>query len=799
MSGEGEQSQPKAAPKAPTITSAFINKGAKTFAPRKVVRRRPAAPAAPKPTVPSSSNFNPVLEETSQTPSQTRADSTPVLEQPQAQIDHTLNIEQSASAQSPTPTTTQEPIRQDVPPTEEVHVPPTVVADTSAPDAATESSSTPASTIENTTSQPKERTDTSAQPASRAATSPIATAENESERSPQRQRSEAPEERQTQLAEPEAAVADPVATAQQKSAYERSAEDVQPDRTADPVAEYSSEAITQPAANVTKPAEVASYPVETPVDPAIYSETTADTVTPTHPQNAASENIHATQTTAEPAEERSWNAVNAAVGNEEGSITSRKPTGRRKRKAVTLRNMDEEEDEEARRREAGEVEDDYVPPRSNRPSAKARGKRKAAGAPTDEEDGTVQLPPKKKRQLRKAKATAPTPAESGQDVTPGMENEISETCENAPDVENSEPAENGEGSRSIRPTPSRKRKRQSTSQPNGEGEQQPRRKGRPPRAPTPSDAEDEVIDEDNFFMEDLARRNIRIGKLSQREKKMREINWEEVKQRQKEKEAEQMNSRAVHAEMERQAQEKENAVRTVQEQVRYEMVGGEMRIVQGSGQVNYEEIAETRYAEEVVEEDDFTNRITSRSFMRNNKRFPEEFLLPGQGKRWDIRSTQDFYDALRMFGTDFGMMTTLFEGVSRRSLKLKFNREERKQPAVIKEILQQKDTRLGNWDEFLKASGKESEQYDRVEQIKMDLVAAEEDAKRQIEEARAEFEEDRRQRRLAGFMSDEEGGENEAGKKKKGKKGKEKQVTFQQEEEGVEVLEVDENDGWGED
>lgn len=183
--------------------------------------------------------------------------------------------------------------------------------------------------------------------------------------------------------------------------------------------------------------------------------------------------------------------------------------------------------------------------------------------------------------------------------------------------------------------------------------------------------------------------------------------------------------------------------------------------------------------------------------MRNNKRYPEEFLLPGQGKRWDVRSTSDFYDALRMFGTDFGMMTSLFDGVSRRSLKLKFTREERKNPDIIKDILQQKDTRLKDWDEFLKASGKENDEYDRVEEIKRELLEAEEEGRKRIQEAKDEYEEEMRQKRLAGFASDEEEGGDKGATKKKGKKAKDKQVAIQ-DEEGVEVLEVDENDGWGE-
>ncbi|OAG09207.1 uncharacterized protein CC84DRAFT_1255312 [Paraphaeosphaeria sporulosa] len=791
MSGEGDQLQPKAVPKAPTITSAFINKGAKTFAPKKAVRRRPA-PAAPKPPLPSTSTTDTTFEPPPQTESQTRADPATAAEQSQPQPDSSPSTDQQATAPLPTPAATQEPSQQNVPHTNLVHASLTAVA----PGPTAASLPTPASD-ENAVPRPEDSAATSTRPTTRITTPPVAAAETESGRP----ESEVRDEGQAQQTGPDPVVAEPLVASQEEPVLSTSGGGVRLEQTTDAVPERGPEIAAETTVDIVTAIEDVSPTTEAFVTCATPSEPPAEAASYTELQNARPIYTPAPQATTDATGERSWNAVNATVDREQAPTTTsqpRKPPGRRRRKAVTLRNMDEEEgeEEEARLRDTGGVGDDYVPPRPVRQSAKARGKRKAADATVGEEDGATQPPPKKKRQPTKAKAKGPTPTGFGKDVAAIVENEAGENVENAQGGENGQSAENGENIWAVtHPTPSRKRKRQSTSQPSVEGEQQLKRKGRPPRAPTPSDAEDEVIDEDSFFMDDLARRNVRIGKLSQREKKMREINWEEVKQRQKEKEAEQMNSRAVHAEMERQAQEKEDAVRTAQEQVRYENVGGEMRIVQGSGQVNYEEIADNMYAEEVVEEDDFTNRITSRSFMRNNKRYPEEFLLPGQGKRWDIRSTQDFYDALRMFGTDFGMMTTLFEGVSRRSLKLKFTREERKQPEVIKEILQQKETRLGNWDDFLKASGKENEQYDRVERIKQELEAAEEDARRQIEEAKAEYEEEKRQKRLAGFMSDEEGGENEAGKRKKGKKGKEKQVTFQDED--VEVLEVDENDGWG--
>lgn len=536
---------------------------------------------------------------------------------------------------------------------------------------------------------------------------------------------------------------------------------------------------------------------------ATHHPTPADSQPVTSQNNGSTDQVTASQNVAELSKSKgTWNAVNSMQDTATDPVvvpSHHKPPGRRRRKAITLRNMDAEE-EEMSHTASERLEDGHaavhLDSSGGRSATRNVRKRKAPAMPTGDEQSA-----KRNRQPRRvnSKSTVHVEEEANAEAEA-----VACDAESGHGDEERPSMEDGVNRETDMPTmgqnqPVRKRKRQPTSQVASEQrDQRLKRKGRQPRAPTPSDAEDEVIDEDDVFMGDLARRDVRRGRLSQRERKMRTINWDEVRQRQKEKEAEQMNSRALQEKMLQEEQEREDAARTVQEQVRYEIVDGQTRIVQGSGQVDHERLAEARFTETVVEEDDFTNRINARSFMRNNKRYPEEFLLPGQGKRWDVRSTADFYDALRMFGTDFGMMTSLFDGVSRRSLKLKFTREEKKNPDVVKEILQQKNTRLKDWDEFLRASGKQNKEYDRVEEIKRDLEKAEEEGRILIQEAKKDYEEEMRQRKLAGLASEEENGEKAtANKKKKGKRGKGKEATFQNEE-GVEILNVDEHDGWGE-
>ncbi len=51
--------------------------------------------------------------------------------------------------------------------------------------------------------------------------------------------------------------------------------------------------------------------------------------------------------------------------------------------------------------------------------------------------------------------------------------------------------------------------------------------------------------------------------------------------------------------------------------------------------------------------------------------------------KWEEAETEKFYNALRLFGTDFSLMERIFPGRTRRQLKLKFKREERNSPEKI--------------------------------------------------------------------------------------------------------------------
>lgn len=480
-----------------------------------------------------------------------------------------------------------------------------------------------------------------------------------------------------------------------------------------------------------------------------------------------------------------WVAVNRPQEVEEEEVApapakrTRKPPKPRGRKD-TAATTDEQE--------AGEgVEGDETQSIRKRPSAKARGKRKA-DADTVENNDEAPAPAKRARKPRKVKSNetvTDADAEEGIDAVEGEANG------QAQDV--------GEPVVRRKPRAPRRKKRSPTEVEGEDGQDptQPKRKGRPPREPTPSDAEDQEIDPEVTYMDSIASHNIRIGKLSAREKAMREIDWVAVKQRQREED-----SRKIDSKAEREAAEKLQIEEAPQiEGPRYVMVDGQIQVVYNSTMVDREAEADREIENyEVVEERDLTTRITSRSFLKNNKRFPNDFILPGQGKRWTAADTELFYEGLQHFGTDFQMISHMFPGSTRRSMKLKFTREERDDPERVRQILLSRSTIVSHWDNFMQVSQMDEEKFANADEIKRQMAEEEAEFRARIEAAKAETVERKRQQREAGLLDDEDGNgdpNKENGKGKKKRKGKDKQVAFE-DDTGVEILgNADDDATWG--
>ncbi|KAF2637650.1 hypothetical protein P280DRAFT_471844 [Massarina eburnea CBS 473.64] len=740
----GPQSPPP--PKAkPAASSAFIDKGGKKFAPKVKARRRPGAGAAAAPA------------KEQQQPTQTPAPA-PASEQP-------------AAAQLPTPAATQDVSPQEAPQTAQPdHALPAVAPSIAAPKP----------TI--TTREPSPATP-AVQREEGATIEPAATP----------QRSATPRQGGDELGETQTSL-DKAQAAQADSTTAGAVQTVHP-----PV---------EPVPTVEPPHSTTSDPIPTDNTPTAPPHAPAEAITETTPQSTAEE-THApvipTQNVTEdvaaindqnasgqdkvPAapprseqqqQQQPWAAVNEQQGDEPAPATSApKRKGRKRQGPVTLRNIDEEE--------GGYAQEEDVAPR--RPSAKALGKRKARRGV----DGEAVQPAKKTRKPRANKG-------KGKAVEGGEENG------NAAETEPVRP--------SKRKRPAKKSAEQVVGQgetqgdgegeaqgDGEEGEQQSKRRGRAPRPETPSDAENEVIDETDVLMHNIASRNIRTGRLSERERKMREVDWDDIKAKRKASEALNVDHRRQQEELleqRRKEQEEAEASRATQHQGTTYVLGADGRMVMRESARVIDQAAEAERERDnytTVVEDDVTKQINNKSFMRNGKRHPQEFMLPGQGRRWNAENTDKFWKGLKRFGTDFAAIKTMFPEFTRRSIKLKYDREQRDFPERMTEVLNgPRDT---DWNEYLDETGRQGETFTTVKEFKAQLDEEAREMQEQINAALEAAAEERRQRRIAGLESDEEpaNAAAEQGKKKRGRK--EKTVTFAQEE-GVEVLgEVDEVDGWG--
>lgn len=202
------------------------------------------------------------------------------------------------------------------------------------------------------------------------------------------------------------------------------------------------------------------------------------------------------------------------------------------------------------------------------------------------------------------------------------------------------------------------------------------------REPTPENAEGVEIVSAVVKMSDLCR-DLRTGKTSKRESELRSMDSAENSRKRKEREAKRKKSDDPASKSESAdspAPTKENPLEPTSSSV----AGPQLRIVNGEIVLDASSLQIDRHADaarnaedmEEVEENPLTRRINSASFGKRTKL-----------ETWDEEMTDLFYKGLRMFGTDFMMISKMFPGRTRRHIKLKFSNEERKDPARIKDTL----------------------------------------------------------------------------------------------------------------
>lgn len=271
------------------------------------------------------------------------------------------------------------------------------------------------------------------------------------------------------------------------------------------------------------------------------------------------------------------------------------------------------------------------------------------------------------------------------------------------------------------------------------------RRGRKPRSPTPSDAEDVEIDTTAVSMMDLTV-DMRQGKVSKRERAMREINWVEVAARRREAEAE-AKAKAIAGEQPG-AEDEDDRQREAEEEARRRengpSRGPQLKLVNGVMVLDTDSLVMDNRnrlddnSNAVEEETDLTKKITSHSWLYDNRRAPEErFASTMKSDPWSSDQTDAFYDALRMFGTDFFIISKMFPGKTRRHIKLKFVREERADPERVKAAL------IGEVKEmdmsvYCEATGLDEDHFKNPEELEEELRQAQEAQKEEIEQAKAD-------------------------------------------------------------
>jgi transcription factor TFIIIB component B'' len=194
------------------------------------------------------------------------------------------------------------------------------------------------------------------------------------------------------------------------------------------------------------------------------------------------------------------------------------------------------------------------------------------------------------------------------------------------------------------------------------------------REATPDESETVEIAPTVIKMSELCR-DLRTGKKSKREVELRNLESAEAERKQKVKDDARNSVSTVKENNEAGTDNPETTPQKTQSGPRMRIVNGEIVIDNQSLQVDRRADLESSHMEDVLESR-LSRKINQATYGKRTK-----------AESWDEELTDLFYRGLRMFGTDFMMISKMFPGRSRRQIKLKFNNEERRDPERIKSTL----------------------------------------------------------------------------------------------------------------
>lgn len=226
------------------------------------------------------------------------------------------------------------------------------------------------------------------------------------------------------------------------------------------------------------------------------------------------------------------------------------------------------------------------------------------------------------------------------------------------------------------PEPSRasvkgKRKASKAGTSDVDGAEKPKKIRRRKRETTPEGADTVEILPNVIKMSELCK-DLKTGKKSNREIALRKLELEEQERKQKEKDGTPATPQVSKAEGNKEPERPEKANGPVMR-----IVNGEIVLDAASLQVDrHADAARDAGEMDVVEENQLTRKINQATYGKRSKT-----------ETWDEEMTDLFYRGLRMFGTDFMVISKLFPGRSRRQIKLKYNNEERKDAQRINDAL----------------------------------------------------------------------------------------------------------------
>lgn len=366
-----------------------------------------------------------------------------------------------------------------------------------------------------------------------------------------------------------------------------------------------------------------------------------------------------------------------------------------------------------------------------------------ASAGADNEGGAAAAPVAKPKKPR-----APRAKRQPRSAATVVEDEHGNIIESEEPVASARPA----------PKPRKPRQKKQKKQPQPQPEGQDGEAEQVDQDEEEEDLENHEIDVDSTTMFDLTR-DRGYGKVSERETKMSAIDWKEV-QRKRLEEAEAIRSgqdpstTAAQPAENNQDGEGENN----QETPRPPPVvsGPRLRLdAEGNLVVDEESLRIDRQAQAarnaenltVTENDDLTKRINSMSWINERRRDPTDRVpfFKMKSDPWSDEETDRFYEALRMFGTDFFIISKMFPPKTRRQIKLKFIREERLDPARVNRVLAGEAVPM-NLESFAEATGQNLEGFKDPRELEEELRVEGEEQRVEIARRKKEIEEAKQQR-----------------------------------------------------